>query len=385
MTKKNVLIFCDYYLPGFKAGGPIRSIQSICEALGDTFNIYLVTRDRDLGSRKSYINIEHGKWKKVGRVNVFYIKEEMLSLKLIKEIIIEIQPTVIHLNSLLSIRYSLMPLICTRLFFGNHIKVLLSPRGELSDGALNLNKYKKRIYIFALKFFKLTKFVEWIASSQVEFNDVNYKLSVKQDKIHLIDNLPNISQWKIKLERTRPKEEHSLDIVFFSRIARMKNLHYVLILFREINFPVNFHIYGPVEDEAYYIECKKIIRELPSFVSIKFMGHLQAENVYEIIKEYDLFLLPTLGENFGQAIWEALASSVPVLISDNTPWKNLEHENIGCDVSLENHEQFLKYIKSIYQLTESEHQKMRSKCRDYALNYVENSDAIESLMHQYQK
>ena len=45
--RPTVLIFADHYLPGFKAGGPIRTINNLIEALGDTFRLLVFTRDRD--------------------------------------------------------------------------------------------------------------------------------------------------------------------------------------------------------------------------------------------------------------------------------------------------------------------------------------------------
>jgi glycosyltransferase involved in cell wall biosynthesis len=42
----------------------------------------------------------------------------------------------------------------------------------------------------------------------------------------------------------------------------------------------------------------------------------------EILHKYDLFILPTLNENFGHSIVESLSVGTPVLISDNTPWRS---------------------------------------------------------------
>jgi glycosyltransferase involved in cell wall biosynthesis len=39
--------------------------------------------------------------------------------------------------------------------------------------------------------------------------------------------------------------------------------------------------------------------------------------------------LPTFGENFGHSIYEALAHGLPVMISDKTPWQNLEEKVAG--------------------------------------------------------
>ena len=36
--KLNILIFADYYLPGFKAGGPIKTLSNLVDQLGDEFH-----------------------------------------------------------------------------------------------------------------------------------------------------------------------------------------------------------------------------------------------------------------------------------------------------------------------------------------------------------
>jgi glycosyltransferase involved in cell wall biosynthesis len=53
-------------------------------------------------------------------------------------------------------------------------------------------------------------------------------------------------------------------------------------------------------------------------------------------------VLPTLGENFGHAIFESLAAGRPVLISDQTPWRNLKQDFAGWDIALANGDEFKK-------------------------------------------
>ena len=83
---KKILIFMGRYLPGYKDGGPIRTISNLVEALGDEYKFYIVCLDRDHGDEKPYCNICYDKWNLVGKANVLYIKPKNFSFKLIKNI-----------------------------------------------------------------------------------------------------------------------------------------------------------------------------------------------------------------------------------------------------------------------------------------------------------
>src|SRR5215813_4412202 len=63
--RTGVLVFADYYLPGFKAGGPIRTLANIMEQLGDEFEFRIVTRDRDYGDRSPYPGILTNCWQAI--------------------------------------------------------------------------------------------------------------------------------------------------------------------------------------------------------------------------------------------------------------------------------------------------------------------------------
>jgi glycosyltransferase involved in cell wall biosynthesis len=58
-----------------------------------------------------------------------------------------------------------------------------------------------------------------------------------------------------------------------------------------------------------------------------------------------VFYLPSANENFGHAIFEAFAHSVPVMISDQTPWRNLASKHAGWDIPLHSPLDFEKACK----------------------------------------
>ncbi|MCW8877891.1 MAG: glycosyltransferase [Kangiellaceae bacterium] len=384
MKNKKVLIFADYFLPGYKAGGPIKSIQSICETTGAFAELYVVTRNKDLGEDVSFDCIRPNEWVNHQElpVKVMYLEEQKIGLNTIKRIIKSVDPKVIHLNSLLSVKFTFLILIAVKLSAKQHIRLLLSPRGELSDGALALKPIRKKIYICFLKIFGLVRNVIWIASSKHEKDDIARSFGGRS-VIKRIDNLPCVGGWRNMLKRERTKNQGLVNLVFYSRVAPMKNLLFALEVLKNVECKVEFDIYGPLEDKDYFTLCKSVVDSFSNDIKVNFRGPLHPSQTYEVIKEYDLFILPTKGENFGQAIWESLASSVPVLISDRTPWQELMPAGVGWDIPLHREDEYKNVIQSVCNMNEIEHAQLRSDSRKYALDFVLNSSAKKKLSELY--
>ena len=49
-------------------------------------------------------------------------------------------------------------------------------------------------------------------------------------------------------------------------------------------------------------------------MAVSYLGAVLPENVQGILSKYDLFVLPTRGENYGHVILESLATGTPVLM-----------------------------------------------------------------------
>jgi glycosyltransferase involved in cell wall biosynthesis len=73
---------------------------------------------------------------------------------------------------------------------------------------------------------------------------------------------------------------------------------------------------------------------MDGYANVTYMGAVPPWQVPQLIQRYQFFVLPTQGENFGHAIFDALASSVPVIISTHTPWKNIESSKAGWYVDI---------------------------------------------------
>ena len=124
-------------------------------------------------------------------------------------------------------------------------------------------------------------------------------------------------------------------VVFLSRISRSKNLDFALKVLQQVNQQIEFDVWGTSEDLNYLESCQKHANRLPKNIHVRFCGSAEQSQVVEILGRYDLLFLPTRGENYGHVIAEALTAGTPVLISDRTPWRDLNKHNVGWDLSLD--------------------------------------------------
>ncbi len=96
--RMRILIILDWYLPGYRSGGPVRSIANLVEHLGSRFEFFILTRNRDFQDPTPYPGVPVRRWIDVGQGHVSYT--ESLGSSTIRRSIREVQPSLIYLNSL---------------------------------------------------------------------------------------------------------------------------------------------------------------------------------------------------------------------------------------------------------------------------------------------
>jgi glycosyltransferase involved in cell wall biosynthesis len=111
---------------------------------------------------------------------------------------------------------------------------------------------------------------------------------------------------------------------------------------------------------------------------VRYEGEIEHERVRQVFAEHDLFLFPTLGENYGHVIFEALASGCPVLISDQTPWRNLESEGVGWAIPLAETERFQSVLQQCVEGDSEWHTALSSRAQIYAVKHASDPVAIEA-------
>ncbi len=147
MKNKKLLIFTEYFLPGYKAGGPIRSIYNLARILSKDFDVYVVAKDRDIGDTKPYDNIDIDRVLKYEDFHIYYASS--FNKNSILGIITSIDPDTIYINSFFS-KTSQIVLYLNKLKIIQK-KLILAPRGELQPNALQIKGFKKKVYSFFTK------------------------------------------------------------------------------------------------------------------------------------------------------------------------------------------------------------------------------------------
>lgn len=256
-----------------------------------------------------------------------------------------------------------------------NISVMLAPRGELCSGAFK-KKYKKLPYIAFLKAFNLLKNVYFQATSDEESEAIKRILDADKEKVHFMTNIPSIPKDRnIYVD----KKEGQAKLIFISRIVPKKNLHVALDFLKNVKGKVTFDIYGSLEDEQYWFECRKKIAELPENIKVVYKGSVSHDEVHETFKRYDAFLFPTLSENFGHVIAEALMVGCPVIISDQTPWTDVNNIEGGWSIALENSKKFVEAIQIIVNASPQE----EHKYKENILKYIYEKLDLQKLKYVY--
>ncbi len=316
MTKKKILILNAQYLPGFKGGGPVQSCANIVENLWENYEFWVLCKDRDLKDERQYNTVKIDQWNIVGHAKVFYMSSEMQKLKNYAKLLNSIQCDCIYMNNFFSPQYTIKPLLMRKLRMIQKKQFILAVRGDFTAGC-QCKKVKKYSFIFVAKLVGLYKDILWHATSEMEGQDIKKKFPNAD-----IVTVPNLSAPYIKKDLLLEKKEGELKLVFLSRISPTKNLKYALEVLQKIKQGnVIYNIYGPIEDKEYWNKCKKIIQVMPPNVEVNYCGEVDHNQVADIFSQYHGFFFPTLGENYGHVIVEAMMNNCLCLLNKGvTPW-----------------------------------------------------------------
>ena len=330
---KSLLIFYDYFYPGYKAGGPIQSLTNLILSIEIDYEISVITSAYDLNENSPYTSILINEWNTVilpgatKPIQVLYVGKN-IKRNDYKLLVLKVNPGVVYFNNIYSTTFFRVPL-----FFVKQLpeqpRVVICPRGMLQKGALAVKPLKKKLYLAYLRMTGVLNNAWWHATNHEELTDIQKHFPVNKG-ITVAENIPKppYNEFAKCL-----KTSGTLKLVFLSLITEKKNLLHLLEVIKASDGLITLDIFGPVKDAAYWKECMVFIKQIGSRVNYK--GDVLPIQVQETLSNYDALILLTKGENFGHALYESLSVGRPVVTSHFTPWVNLANQYAGWNVKID--------------------------------------------------
>jgi len=370
--KPKILVFIDWFLPGYKSGGPVRSCANLMQHLSEYYDFYVITRDRDYCEESPYGNVKVDAWNNLDGMQVYYASPANTSLKGLKSIAAQVPFDRVYVNGIYSLRFSIFPLL---IFKGqDRKKVVVATRGMLAPSAIQVKRTKKRLFLWGAKMMGLYKGITFHVTNRKEAKEVQEE--VGSNAITLVaPNLPK--KYKDVQGGHRTKSTGSVKLVNVARIAPEKNLKYALEQLSKATGKIEFDIYGPIYDEAYWDECQEVIQSMPRNITVQYKSSVHPDELQKTLSGYHFMYMPTRGENFGHIILESLVAGCPVIISDKTPWLDLQKLQIGWDIRLAQKDRFTEVLNECAEMSQESYSTLSEKAHQYAWNFVQNKEAVQ--------
>ncbi len=247
---------------------------------------------------------------------------------------------VIHFHGFWSIRILTILIFCRLL----GMKYVISPHGSLEHEALQISPNKKNFLLNLFLKNLIRNSLYLVAYSEKE----RFSLSSFIDTSKIIQTAIGIDQIPddFKIDGEFIKNNSILDgrkiILCITRIHKAKGLDILLKAWASLpQFYTGWRIIIAGPDDGYLSELLKIRSQLNLEDSVSILKKMKNTEKFTLYKMANIFILPSLSENFGIVIAEALICKLPVITTIFTPWVYMSKET-GCycispdSISIEN-------------------------------------------------
>jgi glycosyltransferase involved in cell wall biosynthesis len=322
----NILHISPSYKPAFIYGGPTVSISKLCEAISKTGISSTVITTTANG--KSDLLVKTKIPTLVDGVTVYYYKSQwrdpihfsrsLLWNLLFKHLGSGKKPLVIHIHSWWNLTAMFSCLIALLMRF----PVVISPKGMLTNYTFNNRSQWSKFITHHLFGKHLLKRCHIQASTSKEKLDI---ITILPAKITIIPNIIPLAIDSLKPSKLNSnlairqkiinQKASRLKILFLSRIEEKKGIEIILNALSQVRFKWTLSIAGSGAI-SYTSRIKDLIAQLKIADSVIWVGQVNVEQKFDLLKQYDLMVLPSYNESFGNVVIESLATGTAVLISD---------------------------------------------------------------------
>jgi glycosyltransferase involved in cell wall biosynthesis len=201
---------------------------------------------------------------------------------------------------------------------------VLSPRGMLGGAALEFSTRQKRLFWKLIQGGAARAANCLHATSRQEYEDIR-AFGLKAP----IAIIPNGIDVPSAASKIRPAHGNRT-LLYLGRLHPKKGLDRLLDAWErvEVHHPSwQLDIVGPLDSD--YAKMLQDRVAANAAFRVRLVGPLYGEDKLAVYRRADLFVLPTLNENFAMTVAEALAQGTPVISTKGAPWAQLDSRGCG--------------------------------------------------------
>lgn len=368
------IVYHFLYSLTYNYGGPAYSVPLQCKGVAKhEYKVSVITYKGKPGETEVkvddsvYVEKVDRESSIINRLKAYNIRKKLNNISL---------PDLIHLHGVW------MPLDYAGYWWAmrNHIPYVINPRGDLEkqrmhNGMWKMIKKRMALHLYSKKIANNSSCM--IATSKQEAEALRYYGITSP--IAIIPNGIDITGFPNKVEK---KIHSKKTVLFLSRINPIKGIEYLVeawsLLPKELTEEWELHIVGNSDPLDYVETIKKKVAKKDLQDNVKILGALTCGDKIDKYLSSDLFILPTLNENFGNVVAEALMCELPVITTKNAPWSGLLEYKCGwwVDLSVEN---LLKTLEEAMSLDENTLRQMGQRGRKFIIdNYSLDKVALKT-------
>lgn len=304
-----ILHIVPWYKPAYIYGGPINSVSKLCEQLQNSGVDVMVYTSAANG--KNELDVETSKVIDRDGVAVMYFDRVTKDnthaspalwkylLKHVKEY------DVVHIHSWWNLLVVVAALIC----HSRGAKVIISPRGMLSNYILTKNHSVQKWWLHKLIGRAALAKCVFHATSRVEYDECEKLIPGWKGFL-----APNILSFPDITVHKEPNDVFT--ILFLGRIDHKKGIEFVLEAMAKLDTKVILNVCGSGEED-YITELKNLSDRLNVSDQVNWLGWKSNDEKFTLLMQADLLVLISYNENFANVVIESLYMGTPVLISEH--------------------------------------------------------------------
>lgn len=364
-----------HYIPSIdeKSGGLGAYMQLLTRDLGKLCELHVITHKENNERTLENCSIHYlpNKWQPWSNC-----KKEFLA------ILEKIHPDVFHSNSCWE------PLCSMTVFWTNtlrkernefkNLKIVYSPHGMLEPYAISRHYWIKKLPAILLYQKRALKNCDLIHSTADTEKNNLIKLGWNKN-IKVIANCVQID--KIEIKKTW-KKTHK--ILFLSRIHPKKGINFLIEAVGQLKEEMREYTItiAGLGEEGYVNELKELAIKNGVPELFEFIGPVFGSTKWPLYRNADLFVLPTISENFGIVVPEALASGTPVISTNGAPWEILNEYHCGWCTDVGTNPTIDALIKFLA-CSESDLERMGRKGRDLVEEKYSSISVAKQFVDMY--